>query len=435
MIRLYTTIDLLGNAFEIYIVNEFFKLIFGKQPLVKRHAKTIFGIALLLSSFFAVVIKDSPFITSFIALIVYFLLSYSYSNKILLRLSLSILLIAFFLAAEVISGIIIKNIFSINIGTIQKNVAYYIQGVLFSKFIVFVIVKLIGIREFKYLYPMSSKIPLMLSVFPVSSIFSICTIAAFTYDVVTFKIILLASISIIALILSNVIVFYVFERQNDLEQKNVRLEFVHDLLKLQKDHYIELYNTQEETRRVRHDMKNRLMAISGYLEAGEFKQAVNYIKKYSGEIQEAFDVIDTGCPAIDAILKAKLQKAAGSGARLTYKIILPENLFIDAIDLAVVLANGLDNAIEAIDKLQSPKIINLSIMPQQDYLVINIRNPIISNVDVNHLETNKHDPSEHGYGLKNIKLIAEKYSGDADIKSENSTFSLCVLLKNHTFAG
>ncbi len=417
----YTAINLLGNAFEIYIVLEYFRLVFNKEKATRVSNKIICLGAAILTFLISMFLRDNNALTIIAVILSYVGLSCLYSGKIWTRIFLSILIYAFFLASEFISGVVMENILNVNIKMIQQNITYYLWGALVSKFLVFVVVKLISIQKFRYPdHPMSAQIVFMLSAFPFSSIVSIYVIALSTYKTKDAKVDLFASVSVVALMLSNIIVFYLFERQNELEEKNLRLEFMHSLFEMQREHYLDLYHSQEETRRIRHDIKNCLIAISGYLEAGEYQQAVQYISEYTGEIQKATGVINTGCPAIDAILTAKLQKADTVGAKLSYKIMLPESLLIDSIDLAAILANGLDNAIEAVSQLQGEKTIRLSIMPRQDYLTISILNPVNQAVNVHHLKTTKVNSIEHGYGLRNIRMIAGKYSGDVDIKSKAS---------------
>lgn len=42
--------------------------------------------------------------------------------------------------------------------------------------------------------------------------------------------------------------------------------------------------------------------------------------------------------------------------------------------------------------------------------------------------TSKEDKEGHGYGLSNIRKVAQKYSGDIDIVADNGKFCLCIIL-------
>ena len=43
-------------------------------------------------------------------------------------------------------------------------------------------------------------------------------------------------------------------------------------------------------------------------------------------------------------------------------------------------------------------------------------------------ETTKNDKEGHGFGLANIRKVAQKYYGDIDIEQENGSFKLTVML-------
>ena len=43
-------------------------------------------------------------------------------------------------------------------------------------------------------------------------------------------------------------------------------------------------------------------------------------------------------------------------------------------------------------------------------------------------ETTKSDKTSHGYGLTNIRKVAQKYYGDIDIRQDEKSFTLTVML-------
>jgi two-component system, LytTR family, sensor histidine kinase AgrC len=424
-------IDTIGNIFELYIIVEYFKLIFGTQRISGKLPSTIVIFCVLLSFALSAFWKLDPAVLLVISLLSYFGISFIYSGNVIIRIFSCLLIYVFFLALDIINGLILSRIYNMSVDILQSIPVCYIQGVMLSKFGVFIIVKILGLLKRNKAKHINSSSIILLTFFPVASILSICTISFFTYKATEYIILFLSYISISSLILSNILIFYVFERQSKLELEKNRFDFMQNQLARQKEHYQELYNTQKETRRIWHDMKNSLIAISGYLEVGKNEQAIEYINDLTGTNLKAIQILDTGCPAIDVILNSKLKRAESSGIDLQYKIVLPEKLSIEPIDFAVLLANGLDNAIEAVEKLEKPNmIIMLNIMPREDYVFIKITNPISNNIDVLHLETVKPDKLNHGYGLNNIGLIAQKYSGDVNIESRDLNFYLSVVLKN-----
>ena len=109
-----------------------------------------------------------------------------------------------------------------------------------------------------------------------------------------------------------------------------------------------------------------------------------------------------------------------------------EDIAID--DLCMIFGGALDNAIEAVLKIEDPerRLIHVKAMEQQGFLAICVENindtPLAYKEGV--LVTTKKDKESHGYGIKGIRYIAEKYGGTVTIGQEQDWFRLTVLLKN-----
>ena len=99
------------------------------------------------------------------------------------------------------------------------------------------------------------------------------------------------------------------------------------------------------------------------------------------------------------------------------------NLPFDASDIVVLLSNLLDNAIEACQQYdKGDKAIHVMAVAQQDFFV-SVRNTSEPVVIINgSIPTTKPEPQMHGFGLANIRLILEKYSGEYTMFYENGWF-------------
>ena len=107
--------------------------------------------------------------------------------------------------------------------------------------------------------------------------------------------------------------------------------------------------------------------------------------------------------------------------------------FMEESDIYSLFGNALDNALEAVIKIKEydKRIIELKIHAVNDLLTINIRNSYEGkiNFDDDGLPiTTKEDSSYHGYGVKSIYLIVDKYNGNVSFKEKNNMFSLNILI-------
>ena len=106
--------------------------------------------------------------------------------------------------------------------------------------------------------------------------------------------------------------------------------------------------------------------------------------------------------------------------------------FIDAMELAALFGNALDNAIESVRKIADPdkRLIHVSVQRQKGFLRIRIENCFEGKIRFENgmPVTSKKDSAFHGYGTKSIRRIAESYGGSMTIHTEGDWFELRVLI-------
>lgn len=175
----------------------------------------------------------------------------------------------------------------------------------------------------------------------------------------------------------------------------------------------------EQTKAFRHDLKNHFTILKGLLEKKQLTQAKHYIEKLDNITAVFSFPYQTNHPVLDILIENKLGHAVQLGIHAECQLHLPAPCTIDAVDLCIILANALDNAICACQKLNdsAEKWIAISGAKQGDFLLIEIENSCGS------------QQSFHcGTGLSNIKSVTEAYQGSMDITCKDHIFSLSVLL-------
>jgi len=104
--------------------------------------------------------------------------------------------------------------------------------------------------------------------------------------------------------------------------------------------------------------------------------------------------------------------------------------FMNEEDIYSLFGNIIDNAIEAVSNLSNDKkIITLRIKAIGNMISISEKNSFDNDIKlVNGLpKSNKNDTVHHGYGLKSIRLICEKYHGTMQINYDNNIFNITLL--------
>lgn len=201
--------------------------------------------------------------------------------------------------------------------------------------------------------------------------------------------------------------------------------------------YIESIQAEYDTvRKLRHDYKNSLFAIGKYIESGDLEEALNYIKENIDVVSKTEVFVNTNNQTANAVINAKLSIAKSYGIESSC-ISISDISGIDDMDLCRLLSNMLDNAITACKNSSSSKShITLNISGDDDNLLIALKNTIDKSV----LESNpnlistKKDKAEHGYGVKIMREIAEKYEGICDFYEENRQFFCVIYLRKKAVA-
>lgn len=194
----------------------------------------------------------------------------------------------------------------------------------------------------------------------------------------------------------------------------------------QKLHYEQVEQHQQEIRKIRHDMKNQIAGIYGYLETGELEEGKREIRSILKQLEKAEQKLFTANAVVNGILNMKYAEIEAKEIHAKFDVKLPEKLGIFGTDLGILFGNILDNAIEACMSCEKEKWIDLFVIYQNKGVVICCKNSCSETVS--DLHTRKADKQNHGLGLSSVKQIAEKYNGDVRWESEKASFTLNINL-------
>ncbi len=300
------------------------------------------------------------------------------------------------------------------------------------KFIAFIITYFMARKIGKIDLGVSKGQSLLLFIQPIATVFVTLVIYKCTYEVRSIPTFVYAAVAVL-MIASNLVTLFLIYRQKDYVESKARLSFANEQIKNQLTHYEELYRYQSEIRTFRHDIKNKLLSVSGLLADGQVDAAVDAIKGEADFLDEAnSSVINSGNPAVDAVLQSKLAVAESKGITLEFSVKISDKINVDLLELGVLIGNALDNAIEAAQALtgSTEKTVFARIITMGGRIVVSVENPVEADVDTKHIGTAKADKLNHGYGIKSMKTIAQKYDGDVFVSCEGNIFTTSINICN-----
>lgn len=229
--------------------------------------------------------------------------------------------------------------------------------------------------------------------------------------------------------LCGLLILYIQEGMRyDIYLRN-ELSSINNVLQSQYEQYEAFKESNALVSQKFHDLKHQLDIIEMESEPAKRKEYVSQLKK---DITQYQATVKTGNAIMDVILTRKNSFCIQN--KITFTCIVDGKLldFIEVMDLCSLLGNALDNAIESTLKNvdTDKRLINLRVEKKAGFLLF-----LLNNYSEDQLsfedglpKTTKDDKEYHGYGLKSISYIANKYDGTMTISHENNWFSLKVLL-------
>jgi len=217
------------------------------------------------------------------------------------------------------------------------------------------------------------------------------------------------------------------------EQEKNKAQLMETTNLLLEQNYSLLRSSQQVISSQVHDFKNHLIALSEIVNKDE--KAYNYIQHLIADTRNSSVVCQSGNDIIDAIINSKIAVATEKGINFGFEISLPEKIMISPVDICAVLANQLDNAIEACERItdSNEKKINVHIGQQSSFLLFKVENTVKENpfLPDGILKLRKKElPGLHGIGIPNIERTAKKYNGYLKNDYKDGIFISTVMLSN-----
>ncbi|HWT76752.1 MAG TPA: ATP-binding protein [Mobilitalea sp.] len=218
---------------------------------------------------------------------------------------------------------------------------------------------------------------------------------------------------------------------NDTEKKQAlqqELNYIRQLWHYQQEQFETSQSNIELINRKCHNLKHQIAALCDMNEVERAQQICELER--SVRIYDA--AVKTGNTVLDTVLTEKSLYCEEHQINMTCMADGRKLGFINMVDLYTMFGNALDNAIESVSKLEDKekRIIQVSIFPENELLMIRIRNYCEENylLQKGLPDTTKQDKKYHGFGLKSIQYTAEKYNGSISVLSQDNYFLLQILI-------
>ena len=223
------------------------------------------------------------------------------------------------------------------------------------------------------------------------------------------------------------ILFLLFVLYNNYikQLKNIEIEKI--VTDSQLDKALEIKNHNDNINKLKHDMKHILGYINISIENNDLIQAKSVIDNYLIDINKVKNIHITNNSIINYTVNTLSTACDKHNVDFSCIINCDFEFKVSDNDLLILLSNLFDNAIE---NCKGKKNIKLEINDINDCIIICISNTIDEdNIDINKLNKSSKMDNNHGYGIKSINYIIEKYNGKIKFESDDYLMTAKVIFK------
>ena len=198
--------------------------------------------------------------------------------------------------------------------------------------------------------------------------------------------------------------------------------------------YSDIKRSYEKNKQLIHDFKNHNILLRQYLENGQTREALDYIKALDEGLAHAGKKFYCGISVIDFMLEYKIGEAKAQNIQFNTELAVYACPLKD-MEMCVVLGNLLDNAIEAVSILEpEQRQIDVYMKTANEMFMLEIGNPYkerLRKVNGRYLTT-KPDREYHGYGIAGVNSIMEAYHGQMLLDDSNGYFKAQIIIDGGT---
>lgn len=206
-------------------------------------------------------------------------------------------------------------------------------------------------------------------------------------------------------------------------RKRTYIKLVEYQTEQSEQHLNEVRSIHREMRGYKHDFHHHLQTLKGYMQAGEYERVVSYIDELDEKLQNVDTLLKTGNVSLDAILSAKLAQAKSEDIAVTIKANVSDKLTLTDVELCIIIANLLDNAIEACMDVDSERFMRIYIAMKGKMLYFSMLNSAGEKKSKKGGIFVSNKAGIHGFGLRRAEAIIEEHGGWCKYNSEDGAFT------------
>lgn len=188
-------------------------------------------------------------------------------------------------------------------------------------------------------------------------------------------------------------------------------------------------DVEQQTRIYRHDMKHYFRTLTSLMKNNDIDAALEYVGAITLQLESTSVEYYCENRTINAMLSFYLKRAKAKGIEVATKLDIPIHLPIDVVETSAVLANMIENAINACDEISEgkKKSITLQCISKPQF-IIEVTNTFYGKIWFDDEGFPIRESTKHGVGSRSIAAFIKKYDAIHDYSFIDNCFKLRILI-------
>jgi hypothetical protein len=200
-------------------------------------------------------------------------------------------------------------------------------------------------------------------------------------------------------------------------------------INLYKENYVHITEQIEETRKLRHDMRQHFRVISDFANNRQFDKIAEYLEEYSSETNDTVPLFFCENLTLNALLHFYVSSSAKNSIDFKTSVSVPNGLPMSDIDFSILVGNLVENAMEACSKapLKNRRIV-LNCTADKNKLILDLKNTFDGNVKKIGSKFLSFKKGMHGLGLESVNAVVDKYHGVMNVSNSDDMFIVSLVI-------
>lgn len=412
----YRVIYLFLNIFWLYTLRRYMRMFFDRL-IVSKRVELLAYVGFYLLSSITNLMRYSPILNLIVSILGLFCVTLMYKSYLSKKIIATFITYAISMVCDVAAASMI------GVYVVGKPIA--VINIVVAYLLIFIVqILLESFVQLRREYQISKMQFLAMLGVPMCSIAIICAL-------IMYKIEQASVITLITLVLLfiNIIVFLLYDSIMKEYEERFKYITLNNQIQMYKNQLEVINKSQDKIQSLRHDIKHHLMALRNMVVNESPKEAESYLDDMMEALRNPKEYASSGNRDIDSMMNYLAQKAIDKSITVNIKLNIAERFQFNFFDLNVIMGNLMDNGIDAAEESEE-KYIDVSIELDKSILYIDVSNSFDGIVlkEEGKIKSRKNNTRKHGYGLRNIEVVVDKYNGIMTVEHENKEFKVSILL-------